>query len=387
MRTVIWSILTQVSFPLWHAYTTDQSSQDHWNHLGLTLPHSAYLRPQVTVLCQILSMLPANIAIGRTAGINKKTRVSLLVSETDVRYDLPCSGDGCIPHHYDVAHLCKPIRLMPVPPALCWNLKMPINVPVDDEGDLVVSASVVCQCHNTIACHNMVDCLQACIALVATATDTLMQDVVLIAQSPKSLVLSSHHQSLSCTKKVCSLLPAKGLFHMHRQWLSETTILTVHRFPAPGPHMMRIAAHLEMFCNHLRHLFKTSSEAMVLLLCRFCDRSSSARFLCNCSVKQQAMRLLDRVPVGPSRVTFIYHLHVWIGTIMGITVQPHNARFFAPSQNVAGPQPPALQGAHLLKDGGHLCMVRSFTPSGCLPTCRRVPGGSCFCVLHITIND
>ena len=59
-----------------------QSSQYHGNHLGPTLPHTAYLHPQVTILCQLFSMLSTDIAIGRTADINEKAGVSL-VSETD----------------------------------------------------------------------------------------------------------------------------------------------------------------------------------------------------------------------------------------------------------------------------------------------------------------
>ena len=213
-----------------------QSSQYHGNHLGSTLPHAAYLHPQVAILGQLLSMLPTNVAIGRTADVNEKAGVSLLVSETDVRsvgFDLPCSGDGRIPHHYDVIRLHKPIRLMPIPPALHWNLKMPTNVPVDDGGDLIVSISVVRRCHCTTACHNVVDCLQACTAHAASGTDISMQDVVLVVPSPKSLDLSSHHQSLSRTRKVRSLQPTKGLFRINRRLLGETAILTVHRFPAP----------------------------------------------------------------------------------------------------------------------------------------------------------
>ena len=126
--------------------------------MGSTLPHAAYLHPQVAILGQLLSMLPTDVAIGRTADVNEKAGVSLLVSETDVRsvgFDLPCSGDGRIPHHYDVIRLHKPIRLMPIPPALHWNLKMPTNVPVDDGGDLIVSISVVRRCHCTTTCYNL----------------------------------------------------------------------------------------------------------------------------------------------------------------------------------------------------------------------------------------
>ena len=53
-----------------------------------------------------------------------------------VGFDVPCIGDGHVPHHHDGVCLHKPIRLMPVPPALHWNLKMATNVPVDDGGDL-----------------------------------------------------------------------------------------------------------------------------------------------------------------------------------------------------------------------------------------------------------
>ena len=83
-----------------------QSSQYHGNHLGSTLPHAAYLHPQVAILGQLLSMLPTDVAIGRTADVNEKAGVSLLVSETDVLsfgFDLPSSGDGRIPHHYGLS--------------------------------------------------------------------------------------------------------------------------------------------------------------------------------------------------------------------------------------------------------------------------------------------
>ena len=212
------------------------SNTYHGNHLGSTLPHAAYLLPQVAILGQLLSMLPTDVAIGRAADVNEKAGVSLLVSETDVRsvgFDLLCSGDGRIPLHYDDIRLHKPIRLMPIPPPLHWNLKKPINVPVDDGGDLIVSISVVRRCHCTTACHNVVDCLQACTAHGASGTDISMQDVVLVVTRPESLVLSSHHQSLSRTRKVRSLQPAKGLFHINRRLLSETAILTVHRVSAP----------------------------------------------------------------------------------------------------------------------------------------------------------
>ena len=99
-----------------------QSSQDHRNHQCSTIPHVAYFHSQVAVLRQLLSMFLANFAISRTADINKTTSVCLLISETDVRtidFDLPCSGDGGIPHHSNVIRLHKPIRMMPVPLVLC----------------------------------------------------------------------------------------------------------------------------------------------------------------------------------------------------------------------------------------------------------------------------
>ena len=91
---------------------------------------------------------------GRTADINEKAGVSLLVSETDVRsigFDLPCSGNGRIPHHHDAVRLRTPIscRLMPVPPALHWNLKMPQMFQcMDDGGDLIASISVFRRCQH-----------------------------------------------------------------------------------------------------------------------------------------------------------------------------------------------------------------------------------------------
>ena len=69
-------------------------------------------------------MFLANVAISRTADINKKTSVSLPISETDVRtigFDLAGSGDGGISHHSNVIRLHKPIRMMPVPSALHCN--------------------------------------------------------------------------------------------------------------------------------------------------------------------------------------------------------------------------------------------------------------------------
>ena len=119
---------------------------------------------QVAVLRQLFRMFPANVAISRTADINKKTSVCLLISETDVwmiGFNPPGSGDGGIPHHSNVIRLHKPIRMMPVPSALHWNPKMAANIPVNDRVHLIVSISVVHRCHSTTACHDVVDCFQA----------------------------------------------------------------------------------------------------------------------------------------------------------------------------------------------------------------------------------
>ena len=66
-------------------------------------------------------MFLANVVISRTADINKKTSVCLLISETDVwtiDFDLPGSGDGGIPHRSNVIRLHKLIKIMPIPSAL-----------------------------------------------------------------------------------------------------------------------------------------------------------------------------------------------------------------------------------------------------------------------------
>ena len=83
-----------------------------------------------------------------------------------------------------------------------------------------MSISVVRRCHCTTACHNVVDCFRACTAHAASGTDISMQDVVLVVPSPKSLVLSSHHQSLSRTRKVRSLQPSKGLSYQQYYYLN-----------------------------------------------------------------------------------------------------------------------------------------------------------------------
>ena len=119
-------------------------------------------------------MFLANVDISRTADINKKASVCLLISETDVwtiGFDLPGSGDGGISHHSNVIRLHKSIRMMPVPSALHWNPKMATNIPVNDGGHQIVSISVVYWCQSTTACHNVVDCFQAYTAHAESRTD------------------------------------------------------------------------------------------------------------------------------------------------------------------------------------------------------------------------
>ena len=91
-----------------------------------------------------------------------------LISIRRQGFDLPGSGDGCIPHHSNVICLHKPVRMMPVPSALHWNPKMTTNIPVNDGGHLIVSISVVHRCQSTTACYNVVDCFQAYTAHAAS---------------------------------------------------------------------------------------------------------------------------------------------------------------------------------------------------------------------------
>ncbi len=119
----------------------------------------------------------ANVAISRTADINKKTSVCLPISETDVwtiGFDFLGSWDGDIPHHSNVIRLHKPIRMMPVPSALHWNIKITTNISVNDGGHLIVSISVVHRCQSTTACHNVIDCFQGYTAHAVSRTDITM---------------------------------------------------------------------------------------------------------------------------------------------------------------------------------------------------------------------
>ena len=77
-----------------------------------TLPSAGQL---MSMSRQVLAFLSLRQMSGRLA-LNFPA-VGMVVSQID---------------HYDVIRLHKPIRLMPIPPALHWNLKMPTNVPVKD---------------------------------------------------------------------------------------------------------------------------------------------------------------------------------------------------------------------------------------------------------------
>ena len=102
------------------------------------------------VICVLFSMFLANVAISRTADINKNTSVCF-ISETDywtIGFDPLGSGDGGIPHHSNVICLHKSIRMMQVPSTLHCNPKMATNIPVNDGDHLIVSISVVHRCQN-----------------------------------------------------------------------------------------------------------------------------------------------------------------------------------------------------------------------------------------------
>ena len=108
---------------------------------------TAYLHSQVAVLRQLLSMFLANVAISRTADINKKISVCLLISETDVwtvGFDLHGSGDGGIPHIV----MSSVSTSLSVPSALHCNPKMATNIPVNDGGHLIVD-----QCSPSVPKH------------------------------------------------------------------------------------------------------------------------------------------------------------------------------------------------------------------------------------------
>ena len=151
-----------------------QHSQHHWNNQCPTVPCGL---PSAASHCvrQLFSLFPGDVAISRTADINKKTQVFVLLflkqmSGRLALINLFSSRDGCIPHHSDVVHLHKTIRVMPVPSALHWNSKMITNVQVDIGSHLIVLISVVHRCQGT--------------AQAASETDTLMQNVIIMSSSP-----------------------------------------------------------------------------------------------------------------------------------------------------------------------------------------------------------
>ena len=57
---------------------------------------------------------------------------------------------------------------------------MPLKVPVDGGGDLIVETGEAHRCHSTTACRNMVDCLQGCTAQVASGADIFVVELVSI---------------------------------------------------------------------------------------------------------------------------------------------------------------------------------------------------------------
>ena len=184
--------------------------------------------------------------------------------------------------------------------------------------------SLVHRCQGTTACHNVVNCLQSCTAQAASGTDISMQNVALIITNLKSLVLSSNNQSLSCSRNIRRLQPSVGLFHVHRWFLSETAILTVHRFSAAGVHTKITAARTGMFCFCVRCLLEdtirqhgaTSMQALRLVVLR-------EIFLQLCG--KLMGHALDSMRGLPS-ITLMYHLHKEIRAVTKVTVCPHNTR-------------------------------------------------------------
>ena len=205
----------------------------------------------------------------------------------------------------------------------------------------------------------MVDCLQACTAHAASGTGISMQYVVLIVPSPKSLVFSSHHPSLSCTRKVSSLQPTKGLFHIHRRLLSETTILTVHRFAVSGSHIYNCCT-----CGNVSHTAERLLEDTVR-----CHGPTSMQALQHVLLSQIPLKLcskatshaLDRVP-GSFRDTHIQCAYTDRNYHGDNSPTPQCKTCTFPRSVVA--RAPSLQGAYSQSTSAEgwwtRCMVRSF---------------------------
>ena len=128
---------------------------------------------------------------------------------------------------------------------------------------------------------------------------------MLIVPSSKSLVLSSHHHAVPQLHQEGSQPSAnQRSLRISRRLLSETAILTVHRFPAPGLHTKRTVALAEMFRSHPRRLLEATVR---------CHGPTSVQALRRVVPSQIPLQLcrqatsdaLDRVP-GPSRATLIY---------------------------------------------------------------------------------
>ena len=106
-----------------------QSSQYHRSHMGPILPHAAYLH---------LRKSPYLANFSRVRQMSSWLALIFLTVGMVISHITTMSS---------VSRIHKPIRLMPVPPVLHWNLKLPTNVPVDDGGDLIVSTSIVRRCY------------------------------------------------------------------------------------------------------------------------------------------------------------------------------------------------------------------------------------------------
>jgi hypothetical protein len=121
-----------------------------------------------------------------------------------------------VSHIVKMLAVSKPTRLVPE------HLLAMLTVDDVSGGNPIVLFSVVFWCQSTTVSHNMTGCFQH---TVASGNNILVQNVPLIIPSLKSLVLISNNQSL---RKVCSLEPSLGHFHIQGRLLCQKMILTVH---------------------------------------------------------------------------------------------------------------------------------------------------------------
>ena len=77
---------------------------------------------------QLLSLFPGDVAIGRTADVR--------MIGTDLVSSMVAGWLYDIPYHSDIVRFHKPMRMMPIPSALHWNLygspKLTTNISMDD---------------------------------------------------------------------------------------------------------------------------------------------------------------------------------------------------------------------------------------------------------------